>query len=484
MKYKFLYILGVIILTGCATSNKTIKVQESAYSLSNEDFTVNIKVDISDVHLRNTESIKLIPIIEGSSGESVALDAILLNGHNSHKVYERNVTLGYVSRNDYYSETKATSRSIVQNGSIITYNNSVAFAPWMREGRVFLHQESLDCCSTQIEVSDLSMLSIIPPPVIIPDPLFTYLAPARPLRKTHTEMSDIYLNFPVNEVVIYPNYMNNTEELNKAEAMVRSINDNVNFSIDDIQIVGHASPEGSVPSNQRLSDGRAAALKTYLMPKFENGDQLPIRSIGGGEGWDKTIELLEAASFNGRDELLTAIRNGDRSDAAETALKKIGGGAPYKEMLAQVYPKVRRVSCEVTYSVRDFTIEESHDIAKTNPELLSAYELYQVANSYSQESKEYLEFLLLAVKLYPDDHISVLNAALATIQAGKLDIAEATINKVTKKDTNYDSVYGLLLLQKGDLREALPYLQRATDAGIAGAEHNLSILKKRIDNEK
>lgn len=56
-------------------------------------------------------------------------------------------------------------------------------------------------------------------------------------------------------------------------------------TIKGIEITGYASPEGSLATNQRLSEGRAKALRDYLQKQYPNIPADLYTVHFGGENW-------------------------------------------------------------------------------------------------------------------------------------------------------------------------------------------------------
>ena len=68
----------------------------------------------------------------------------------------------------------------------------------------------------------------------------------------------------MNKVDIRPEYMNNPQELAKIRAMIDDLKSDANINVKRLDIIGYASPEGTLAANKRLSEGRAMALRNYL----------------------------------------------------------------------------------------------------------------------------------------------------------------------------------------------------------------------------
>ena len=52
-------------------------------------------------------------------------------------------------------------------------------------------------------------------------------------------------------------YMNNPQELAKIRAMIDDLKSDASVKVKRLDIIGYASPEGTLEANKRLSEGRA-----------------------------------------------------------------------------------------------------------------------------------------------------------------------------------------------------------------------------------
>ena len=83
----------------------------------------------------------------------------------------------------------------------------------------------------------------------------------------------------------------------------------------------------------------------------------------------------------------------------------------------------------VEYNIRNFTLEEARDIIYRDPSQLSLEEMHRVALSYPSGSDEYKEVFEIAVRMYPDDPVSNLNAANIALQNRQADKARRYLAK-------------------------------------------------------
>lgn len=481
-----------LLMAGCLSLNAQQKkiyndgiiVTMHTLEQQGDSLLIDMELDVNKLVLSSRRSLTLTPVLEGKETEQSLLP-ILLNGRNRHKVYVRDLSIHKREADAYYAEVKMSGK----NRKVIHYRQAIPFAAWMSEANLMLNEDLCGCGGYTRETADEVLFAVTP--VLPPEkkeeyqvqPMFCYVEPAVEKIKQRTQLQDIYLSFPVNKVVIYPDYFNNAIELTRAQEMVEKINTDKNLHIQEVLIRGYASPEGSVASNYRLSEGRASALKSYLIPRIQ-GESLPMRSESGGEDWEGVIRLLEVSDAPVCDVLLAAIRKGNRSDAAEQALRSIEGGTPYNWMLKEIYPKVRRVLCSVKYTVREFTVEEGRDIIRRNPEQLSLYEMYKIADSYPENSTDFFEVFETAVRIYPDSETALLNAATVALIQGNTDKAESLLKRIQQPNEAYHNTLGILEMLKGNYEVAKGLLKKAASEGSKAAQHNLEELARKCENNQ
>lgn len=134
-------------------------------------------------------------------------------------------------------------------------------------------------------------------------------------------------------------------------------------------------------------------------------------------------------------------------------LKTLNGGADYRILLRDIYPALRHSDYAVKYTIRNFTVEEAKELIYEDPKQLSLNEMYQVAQTYEPGSDKYNEIFEITVRMYPDDPVSNLNAALAAISTGRLEAAREYLKKAADTPEKQLAEASLLMLE-GKLDEA------------------------------
>lgn len=257
-----------------------------------------------------------------------------------------------------------------------------------------------------------------------------------------------FLDFPVNETVIYPQYRRNPQELRRICATIDSALFDKTIQVTHISLHGYASPESPYSNNTRLAKGRTASLMEYLRKRYhlsasmfytqftpEDWDNLRSFIADGnrrrvkGDIWYENANILETPEIpmevtKYRNELLEVIDQNIDLDEKEQKLKQVGGGIPYKWLLQHVYPGLRHTDYVVEYVVRSYPVNKSRKLIYTHPEALSLQEMYMVAQSYEKGTDDWLDALMIAAKQYPGDTTANLNAACACVEMKRLSDAK------------------------------------------------------------
>jgi hypothetical protein len=304
-----------------------------------------------------------------------------------------------------------------------------------------------------------------PLPLIMPDP---------EENKTRTIQGHAFLDFPVNETVIYPEYRKNPDELARIYKSIDSAMFDKAVVITRISLHGYASPESPYSNNTRLARGRTDALKTLLIRKY-NFDEKVFKCSFTPEDWDNLrgflidvnsrkvkgdfwydnknfVETPEVPDYvhENRNELLRIIGKNMDPDAKNELLKKVAGGEPYQWLLEHVYPGLRHTDYIIDYKIRPFSVEKGRKLIYSHPEGLSLEEMCNVAMSYEEGSENWLDALLIAVERYPDNETANFNAACGCVMTNRLNDAKKYLSKAgDSMSTRY--VANVIKAMEGDV---------------------------------
>lgn len=393
---------------------------------------VDMTLDLTPLVVKSSRSVEVTPLLTGGEYRDT-LPTLLVNGRSRDLLYRR---LPAKKRDADY-----VVRRMGQKPQTVEYNARIPFRPWMELSELTLVTDLCGCGWRTLEQTSQPVAQLdFREPEPLPEPPLEYLAPMAEAVKNRSLEGSAFLDFPVNRTEIHPDYRNNPRELAKIQASIDSVRSNRYATITAVGIKGYASPEGSYANNARLADGRAKALLGYIKQLYDFGN----------------AELSVASDLKEREAILAIIRDPKitNPDARDWKLKTLAAGVPYRHLLAEFYPALRHSDYTVRYTIRNFTLEEAKELLYTDPRQLSLDEMYRVAQTYEAGSAEFNEVFEIAVRMYPDDPVSNLNAANTA-------------------------------LNRKDLAAARRYLEKAAEGPQKQmAEEALRVLEERIEKEK
>ena len=441
MKKKEITIITAGLLLSALTAGaQEIKIKDKIVEKADTSLVIGMTFDLDSLEVRGDRSIVCTPVIVRD--DSIRpLTPVIINGRSRHILYER------------------TGRNFIENREIelrrrngeeqsVDYQTRTPFARWMEKSEVALITDECGCGwdSLQSTRSPLFVINLAEP--IVLKPFLCYQTPKVEAVKARAKEGSAFLDFPVNKTTIYPDYRNNPQELRAIRETVESVRNDKYATITEVYIKGYASPEGSYSNNAYLAENRAKALRDYVKGLY-HFDQAAFTVDFEPEDWAGLEKRLETMSLPDKAELLAIIRADEPSDLdkKEWKLKTLNGGTSYKILLRDVYPALRHSDYAVKYTIRNFTVEEAKELLYTDPKQLSLSEMFQVAQTYEPGSRQYSEVFEIAVRMYPDDPVSNLNAANTAISNKQLAQAKRYLNKTVDSSEKQLALASIAMLE-------------------------------------
>ena len=477
MTQKKKYIISLMIagcFAGLSAQEATVLVRDKQVRHIGDALQVEMKFVLDSVEITRGNSLVCTPLIE--EGDSLrALPSLIINGRDRQILYERM---------ERENENEIAVRRLEGKQSV-PYKASIPYADWMEQSKVSLVIDDCGCGWEALSQNRSPLFDIDLAPVVLA-PAMVYLTPEAEVVKARKMEGSAFLDFPVNKITIYPEYRKNPEELKKIAQTIDAVRNNKFATITRLSIKGYASPEGGYKNNAYLAENRAKALLEYVKGLYDFGD-IRMDIDFEPEDWTGLEKAIEAGNLPDKAELLAIIRADEPADwdAREWKLKQLNGGTSYAILLRDVYPGLRHSDYEVDYTIRHFTVEEAKELVFTDPSQLSLNEMFLVAQTYKPGSKEYNEVFETAVRLYPDDPVSNLNAAITAINTRQLDKARTYLAKA-KDCPEKQLAEASLRMLTGDLDGAesiLKDLQNEPSVGVQ-AKDNLEQTQKKREKDK
>lgn len=446
---------------------------------------IDMDIILNGVKVKSTRGVELIPQLI-SSAETRSLPEVVMKGRDEYKVYERSLSLMNAAERAAYKKPYIIERVTGATNKTISYRYSLPYESWMADAHLDMQRDECGCGDVLLmnvePVADKVTLEYIPEPYVIM-PHLAFVRPVVEEVKQRDIQVESFLDFEVNKTNIRPEYMNNPQELAKIRSMIDELKSDPNIEVKGLDIIGYASPEGSLANNKRLSEGRAMALRDYLLSRYDF-PRNQYHTIFGGENWNGLVKVLDAGDMDYKNEILAIIDNYPADTERKARLKQLRAGVPYQYLLQNVYPRLRVAVCKVDYNVKNFDPDEAKEVIKRRPQNLSLNEMFMVANSYPVGSREFVEVFEIAVRMYPENEIANMNAAAAALSLNDPVAAGRYLKRVSSKDKQpeYNNAMGVLSLLQEDYAAAEKYLTTAAQSGLEAAKENLEELAKKKAN--
>lgn len=451
-----LYIIGV---NAQRILNGQIEIKDLNIARNEGNLFLSMRMDVTALDVKSDEEIILTPALKSSEETFVNLPAVRINGRNRYYHHLRNDKL---ADEPYFYRTGKVDE--------IHYQAMTPYAEWMDNASVVMGEDLCGCCSELLMNNDDLLTQLDMAPKVF-EPLFVYVQPEVETVKTRNVKGSAFIDFPVNQTVIYPEYRNNPSELKKIQQTIDVVKNDPDTRITAISIKGYASPEGSYANNTRLAKGRTEALKKYVQELY-HFDPSIFTTAYEPEDWEGLERYVEQSDLADKEGILDLIAGDEEPDRKDASIKRRYPDT-YAFLLKNCYPALRHSDYTVEYIVRSYTdVEEAKRIMKTAPGKLSLQEFYTIANTYESGTPAYNEVFETAVRMYPDDETANLNAA--NVAMNKRDLTAAR-NYLEKAGTGKEAEYarGVLAALEGNYAEAQTHLQQAKAMGVSEADNCL-----------
>lgn len=469
-----IFILAILLGIGNMLKTMAQSTRDITPGVSIENFnmnregkylTVEINLDLNKLNVDANRAVLLTPrLVNGT--DSLDLPSVGIYGRRRYYYYVRN-GIGSIS-----GENETVYRAAGKPDSV-AYNNLAEYEDWMDGATLKFHRSDWGCCHEILAEYE----GIVGRHREAFFPELVFVQPKAEVMKSRSLSGSAYIDFPVDQTVIYPDYRRNTVELGKIQATIDSVRNDKDITITSVWLKGFASPESPYKHNTDLAIGRTAALKKHIGQLYHFADNI-IQTDYEPEDWAGLRRYVEQSNIDHRTEILTMIDSDMEPDAKEAKIKRTYP-QEYRFMLQNFYPALRHTDYRIDYNIRTFSeADEIRRIMAEQPQKLSLNEFYLVAGKYEPGTDEFTEVFNTAVRMFPNDEVANLNAANAAIRRDDFGTARRYLDKA---GDSAEAVYarGALAVREGYIDTARRYLSKAKEMGLEKAALTLKELDER-----
>ncbi len=489
---------ALMILTSAGPGYRgRILVRQTTFERDGDSVRIEMNVGLNGVTVSSPSFVLLTPILK-TDRQTRELPSVLLNGRNRQKAYERLEGLRHRPEG-IQTVIEAGDKNAKQE---YLYKVSIPYEQWMEGAEFLLAEEQCDCNGPIIQYSvellaktmdyrdrtpatvGLTVADAVLAQPQAPLLATSFIVPEAEPVKRRSESGRAYLDFTQGSAVIRSDYMNNAAELEKIHKLILTLKEDPDATITGMSIDGYASPEGTWASNQTLSEKRAYALKDQIRSIY-GFPEMMFTVRGMGENWAQLDTLVQQSYLPDKYQILAIIRGVSIFDGRETKLMALSQGVTYRQMLREMFPKLRYNYYEIRYNILPFTVEKGKQIIKTKPSSLSLNEMFLIAQTYEKGSPQFNEVFEIAARTFPDSDVANLNAAASALSRRDTQAAVLYLGKVSQSSRTgvlagvFNNNLGVLYTLEGDRTKAAEAFNAARLAGSPEAAANLQRLNNR-----
>lgn len=240
-----------------------VSIENFSMERDGKFLSVAMDLDLHDLDVSSNRAVLLTPrLVNGA--DSLDLPSVGIYGRRRYYYYIRNGKSNISGEN----ETVYRAKDKPDN---IAYSNLTEYDKWMDGATLKFHRSDWGCCHEIL--AEYEGLLGSHHEAFFPTLMFVRPKTAE-AEKIRSLSGSAYIDFPVNQTVIYPDYHNNSAELGKIEGTIDSVRTDNDVTITSVWLKGYASPESPYLHNKDLAIGRTDALKTHIGQLFHFADSI------------------------------------------------------------------------------------------------------------------------------------------------------------------------------------------------------------------
>ena len=428
---KKIYAITFMVLGFTFLSNAQTVITNQSMTQDGETVTVSFDVDTDKTDIPTRRKEVILPYIYNGK-DTLYLDALEIYGKGRFKrERQENALAGDKT-------WELNDNQILKKEGVYSYTSEVPLKRWMKSANLGIRRQVVGCACEK-DMSDENLAEGVE---LFQEPVLKRRTPAYALaeveRKELIEQDDLEIVFKVSKTDIDLTIFNNEEVFNKILTTLDKINENEALKIKKLHIVGFASPEGPYGFNEWLGINRAKSLINAILEKRPeyNLTEADFEIHNGEENWAGLRKVLLESELQEKDEVIAIIDDQNlSSEAKKSKIKQIEYGKVWLMLMNEVYPYLRSVKYHAEY----------YDTT---------------ADALTQKVKQ----------------------ANEQIQVGGYQEAY-TILEPFKDDVRAANTIGVALMMQGQFEEALPWFQKAQEAGVEAAQKNIDSINAELEYE-
>lgn len=369
MKRFFTTCILILVTISGVFSQESIRLIPRSMKVIDDSVRIDFTISAKGISIPSRQALTLTPSLHLEQRQ-VVLPPVVFSGSRRARFDRREEAVNPDRNRVVPYHTWICGRW--RNDYTLRYLVSIPYASWMEHASLRLKQTSRDCCTEVVLADDVLTddIGLESPCVAKVEKIDTVVkvVPAildvekvtPPLERSedysgHKQEVEqrvavtLYVDYPRGGSRVDPSYGNNYAELRKAENMLVPLLGDPDIHIKEIRITGYASPDGAYYDNEALSKARSLGFRAYLTRSYGLQDY-PFRTAWVAEDWEGLRRLVKGKPYETAVHFI--IDNYGIFEGRERYLMDLQGRVPYRDMLENLFPKLRRIEVSILYEER------------------------------------------------------------------------------------------------------------------------------------
>lgn len=486
----------LLCMMSTALSSKAQSVYMGKFSITDERIVhngnmlnVHMRVSYMSGAVKSNESLTFTPVFK--SGDNVIhLSSSVVNGDMLERNEHRIDVLQHRVRPNAAKVIHGNTKGV----RYFLYDASVRYAGWMKKGSLYIIDETCDCNGHRSRTYEDRLSASLPIKNADGEPDTDTDENATPSQTISSRDISAWVQFlpPPEEdyrdftrtgvitwngkdsIGMMDEKSRNEYICEKLNERIKSVTDQYGSTLSGVAVTGYGYPIGNFDKNIKSGMKSALSLKRYLMNNLSvNTDEVNVGWVS--EDWDSIATIVGQSKMLLCDAVTDIIRSVKIVEGREEAIKKLNNSLPYYYMRTNIFPEVRRLKYTLSFSHKAISLDAARQMLKHSPGNLTLKELYSVADSYGQGSREFSDIIDLSACLFPDSPEANINAAAVAMQKGEVKQARKYLTRWRADPRGFEDM-GVLNLLEGDRTKAAFYFELAQTSGVPQATAVLKAL--------
>lgn len=340
---KIYVVLYLLLMVSVSVLAQQVNVTRNQVTLEQDSVRITLKMDVSSFFVSSDEAVIFTPVLK-QGGQLLDLPPVMVCGKKRMMLYKREHSLRLSDGPEPYQVLLRTKKEFVRP---VQYKVSIPYASWMDGAMLCLRSEYRDCC-TKRYLSFTTLIPHISLRVAAVKESTQKLEAEEIAPDMEKEEVTVEQIAPDVETVRIDYHLGRFDVKVSNTSQLASLIGGRQTEIENVLVLSYASPEGMYGENEKLARLRAENVREYICNMYDVNPVF-LKTIWVAENWDGLIDLLQESDKPYRDGVIGLIGNYGIFSGREKQLMDYWGGWPYKEMLREMFPRLRYTIVRVKY---------------------------------------------------------------------------------------------------------------------------------------